>query len=416
MKGIVRSTRGRSKRNQAPDTRPLTEVCVASRVFAPEPAAASFRLQAVVEALAKDGCDVSVLTTTWRGFTSAPLAGVRVERWPVLRDKTGYVRGYLPYLSFDIPLFFRLLFSHRSDVVLVEPPPTTGVMVRLATAVRRTPYVWYAADVWSDATRIAGAPKIVVAAVKAMERFAVGGAGGIIAVSEGVAERVRLLGGKNVEVVPNGIDTDTYRPETVPPTEEELSALGVTGPYFLYAGTASEWQGARIFAEAMEKVAAEGSDAQLLYVGQGSEWGDLGKKAQDLKEEFGRDVVVLAPAMAPQDVARLLVGARYALVSIVPGKGYDFAYPTKVLAALAAGTPVLYAGRGPAASDLMENTLGRRVPYEVARIAEALLEEPEGSDAARTRRAAWVEANRSLAASGRAAAKFVLEVAKREKR
>ncbi|MDO5500237.1 MAG: hypothetical protein Q4F67_11230 [Propionibacteriaceae bacterium] len=35
--------------------------------------------------------------------------------------------------------------------MIVEPPPTTGLVVRVACALRRTPYVYYAADLWSVA-------------------------------------------------------------------------------------------------------------------------------------------------------------------------------------------------------------------------------------------------------------------------
>src|SRR5690606_39527813 len=71
---------------------------------------------------------------------------VRVRRARVLRDSSGYVRGYLPYLSFDVPAALRLLTVRRPDVVVVEPPPTTGVVVRLVCALRRVPYVYYRSE------------------------------------------------------------------------------------------------------------------------------------------------------------------------------------------------------------------------------------------------------------------------------
>src|SRR5690625_1410599 len=94
-------------------------VVVATRIFAPEPAAASLRLGALVRALADAGHRVTVLTTTAPG-RYVPPPGVRVRRWPVLRDRDGYVRGYLQYLSFDVPLALRLLLTRRPDAVVVE--------------------------------------------------------------------------------------------------------------------------------------------------------------------------------------------------------------------------------------------------------------------------------------------------------
>ena len=393
---------------------------IVSRIYSPEPSAASFRLKAVATALAESGTDVQVLTTLPAGKSCYPPNSeqqserIRVKRWPVLRDKAGYVRGYLPYLSFDIPLFFRLLLGDRSDVVLVEPPPTTGVVTRLATAIRRIPYVWYAADVWSDATKIAGAPGVVVAAVRAMERFAVRGAAGSIAVSEGVAQRVRALGGRNVVVVPNGIDTDIYRPDVPKLSAAELEARGISGPYALYAGTASEWQGAKVFAEAMDIVAETDRSSQLVFVGQGSEWEKLEQLSEQLRLRHGRDVVVLLPPTDPASVARLLVGAEVALVSIVPGKGYDFAYPTKVLAALASGVPAIYAGAGPLAEEMQASGLGWVTDHNPNAVAQALSTAFEagrrGEPDLHLRD--HVEAKRSLATTGKRVAQFVRSLAR----
>src|SRR5690606_19745606 len=206
------------------------------RVYAPESAAAAFRLEQLVRALAGRS-DVDVLTVRAPG-AHIPPAGVRVRRWPVLRDRPGYVRGYPPYLSFDVPLLLRLLVARRPDVVVVEPPPTTGAVVRVAAALRRVPYVWYAADVWSDATTSTGAPTVVQRAVRALESWVLRGAATSLAVSEGVAARVEELGGRAVVTVGNGVDTAVFSPDG------GTSA----GPRTLvYAGTASEWQGAEVF-------------------------------------------------------------------------------------------------------------------------------------------------------------------------
>ena len=385
----------------------------------PESAAASFRLEAVSSALCRLGNRTKVFTTK---FENAPANQVRrfpsggvlnVRRWPVLRDKSGYVRGYLPYISFDVPLFFRLLLGRKPQVLLVEPPPTTGAISRAVCAIRRVPYVWYAADVWSDATRTAGAPGFVSRVVEALEKFAMRGAAGVVAVSDGVAERVKELGAQNVLVVPNGIDTLTYCPDVEPLSVSDLSDLGITGRYLLYAGTASEWQEAEIFASSLEPVLRESSDLQLVYVGQGARWDQIGDIASHLNSTLGRAAVLQLGQRLPTEVARLLRGAEFALVSLAPGKGYDFAYPTKVLAALAAGTPVIYSGTGQVANDIREHGLGYVAEHAEAGVESAV------SLALRAGRSefdpaslhAWVVENRSLQAMGDKVAAFLLECA-----
>ena len=130
-------------------------VTLATRTFTPEPTAAALRLGALARALAAGGDRVRVLTSRLApsvasdarqgadgGVDAGEGAGlVEVRRAPVLRDRTGAVRGYVSYMSFDLPLIARLLAGPRPDVVVSEPPPTTGAAVRIACAVRRVPYV-----------------------------------------------------------------------------------------------------------------------------------------------------------------------------------------------------------------------------------------------------------------------------------
>lgn len=390
----------------------MASVVLVSRIFAPEAAAATFRLSALVRGLRDRGVPLRVLTSAPPpGLTPAnevDMPGAQVSRAPVLRDASGYVRGYAQYLSFDLPLAVRLMVTSRPEVVVVEPPPTTGAVVRVVTGLRSLmgrpiPYVYYAADVWSDASESVGAPSAVVAAVRAVERFALRGAAQVLAVSEGVADRVCELGADPVTVVPNGIDTDVFSPDG--PVPKDAPAV----PFLVYAGTASEWQGAEIFAEAMREVVARVPTARLVFLGQGSSWPALRRIASELPT----DAIELRPLVPPEEAAAWQRAAAGALVSIRPGLGYDFAYPTKVLAALACGTPVLYAGPGPATDDLREHDLGEAMEYAVPPVAEAMIRilgAHPSPDADRRRRAQWVLTHRSLARTGAEAAAAVLAV------
>ncbi|MCD2444069.1 glycosyltransferase family 4 protein [Agromyces sp. SYSU K20354] len=374
-------------------------VTIASRIYAPEPAAAAYRLAALANALAERGHQVTVLTTTVPD-DAAPAPEherIRIRRAPVIRDARGQVRGYVQYLSFDVPLFFRLVFGRRAEVIVTEPPPTTGFIVRLAAAIRRTPYVYYAADVWSDAAESTGAPAFIVRAVRRLERAALAGAARVIAVTDGVAERVRRLARRDrVTVVRNGVDTGIFTPD----------GARVDGPpTAVYAGTTSEWQGAEVFVHAMPRVRERVADARLVFIGQGSAWDDLRALAASVAPE-AVDFVDLLP---PDQAAARLRSARVGLVSLKPGLGYDFAVPTKLFAAAACGTPVLFAGEGASVAVVREGAIGTAVEYDVERVADALVAalsaRPTPSD--RTRISGWVRANASIAATGDRAAEVV---------
>ena len=379
-------------------------VRIVSRIFLPEAATASFRLAGVAQALRDKGVEVEVVTTTAPPGVAADEQG-RVRRFPVLRDKEGYVRGYLQYLSFDIPAFFRVLFSPRAAITLVEPPPTTGFFMRIAQRILGVPYVYYLPDLWGAASA-SFAPKLVVTAVKALETFAVRGAEAVIAVNEEIAETARTMGAKSVYLIPNGIDTDTFTSKVKPLSRAERDDNGLAdAPYFIYTGTASEWQGASIFISALAQV-IDNIPHHLVFLGKGSDW-DLLKEQAEQPDLKGR--VHVLQTLPPGETARWIAGAEAGLVSIKAGAGYDHAYPTKVLSTLACGTPVIYAGPGPARADIVDNSLGFCADYSVSSISKVFSDFDTGKSTLENReqRRQWVVNNRSLRASSRAVAKVL---------
>ena len=386
-------------------------VTLATRTFTPEPTAAALRLGALARALAVGGDRVRVLTSRLApsvardarqgvdgGSEPGEGAGlVEVRRAPVLRDRTGAVRGYVSYMSFDLPLLVRLLTGPRPDVVVSEPPPTTGAAVRIACAARRVPYVYYCADIVSDAAALAGVPSIVVRTVAGLESFALRGARRVIAVSDGVARRARDLGARDVAVVPNGVRVPdavvTGTPEGFPTCD---------GPVFVYAGTVAQWLAPEVFVDAFERVRARLGDARLVFVGQGSGWEALAERSRGVA---GVDMI---PAVSAEEADRWMARATATLASLRPG-GYDYAYPTKILASLAQGTPVIYAGPGQAARDIAEGELGVACNLDADAVAEAMVGLASGTAAwvgAEGARA-WVSMHRSVEASSRAAAAVV---------
>lgn len=384
------------------------KVVVASRLFTPEVGAASFRLQALVDGLVAQGADVSVVTTRPPQGSPGFNAPYRLSRWPVLRDAGGNVRGYFQYMSFDVPAFFRLLVAD-ADVVVSEPPPTTGVVVALSSALRRRPFVYYAADIWTEALSATNVPGIVVRVMRAAEGFALRRASKVIAISDAVAQKVEQFGvpWNRIAVVGNGINTSVFGPagESGPSNE----------PYFVYTGTMSEWQGADIFIRALPAVLAEHPGARIRFFGQGADEPHLKELAA--KTAPGR--ISFGGVIPPAEAARWIRGAAAALVSIKPGQGYDFAKPTKIYAAAGCGTPVVFAGTGEGAALVADNGLGEAAMYNVESVAAAMCRVVGAikSDAdGREARAGWVQQHASLAKSGQHAAAEVLSAVVRGER
>ncbi|MEO5980940.1 MAG: glycosyltransferase family 4 protein [Pedococcus sp.] len=381
-----------------------TSVVIASRLFPPEPGAAAYRLGALARTLAEQGAPVEVLTTrppSGSGAVHDP-RGVRGHRWPVLRDAGGNVRGYLQFASFDGPLFLRLLFVRRPGAVIVEPPPTTGTVVRIVCALRRIPYVYYAGDVSSRAAEGIGVSPAVVAVLRRVESWAMSGAAAVLAVSDGVAQEVdRLTGGSApVTVVGTGVDTEVFTPDRSVARSEH--------PTLVYAGTMSEIQGASVWVEAFTRVAEEFPEATLLLYGQGAQEPLLRSLAAGLPP--GR--VVFEGVASGARVATALSSAWAGLASLHPGVGYDYAFPTKMFASTACGTPVVYAGPGPGRSMVAEHDLGWASDWEPDAAADllrhALTTRPD--EATRDRLVAWTQRHASQGVVAGAAAQVVDEV------
>jgi glycosyltransferase involved in cell wall biosynthesis len=378
-------------------------IAIVSRLYAPEPGAASFRLAALARALQEAGAEVVVITAAPPpGYGGVPAGheDIEVRRAPVLRDRDGYVRGYLQYLSFDVPALFRMLFARRVDLVVNEPPPTTGVVTRIANGLRRRPYVYYAADIWSDAVATTSAPRIVARVVRAMERWAVRGAAVVISASEVFTERMRELGyGDRIVTIGNGVDTTLFGPGD--------DRVELDHPYLLYAGTASEVHGAGIFLVAAEKLLPTVPDLRIVFVGQGSERAELERRASRL----GEGAVRFEGRLEPEEVSRWIRGAQATLASVRP-EGYHRAMASKMYASVACGTPVVYAGVGPGREFASATGVGWAVDYDVQAVADAMraaLARPR-DEKERSRLAAWAAETVSLVAVARRGAEAVARV------
>jgi len=374
---------------------------IASRIYAPEPSAASFRLEALAHSLRDHGVDVEVLTSTYPGASDSNEQGFSVRRARVLRDKSGYVRGYGQYLSFDIPLFFRLLSTKRPDVVICEPPPTTGFVVRFVCALRRIPYVAYAPDLWSDAMESLQVSGVIRSAVRCLERSVYRGSALALSVLPEISNRLaKWMPASRVVTVGNGIDTTGY--------SVSGPAHSTGKPYLLYAGTASEFQGASIFVEAFALVAEKRKDLSLVFLGQGSEFELIRERAR----KVGAGRVAVLDRVPSAEAAEWLRGATATLVSIKPGLGYEFARPTKIYASVACGTPVIFAGNGAGRELVEENKLGWVADFTPEAIAQSILAAVETPVAAprRDKLAAWARENASLSGVANRAVEAILDM------
>lgn len=383
-------------------------VAIVSRLYRPEPAAASLYLGAVADELLADGHDVDVLTAAPPRGMRMQSRGERIRTFPVLRDANGYVRGYVPYMSFDVPLAFRLLFSRRPDVVLVEPPPTTGVVVRLVCALRRIPYVYDAADIWSDAAQLEPVSSVVIRVLRGLERFALGGAAHIVTISGGVLGRLRALGVRRpITVTGFGADTREFPYAEAPPQ-----------PLFVYAGSYSPSHGAEILVDAFARFLPSHPGHILRFIGNGVERPVVAARARELGVEAS--IEYLDP-VSPVELLPHLGSAAASLATVKPGTVYEYSYASKAFSSLATGCPVIFAGPGPTAELIdvanAEVRAGAACAYDAEAIAEAMARfaDDRATPAERSALSEWGSREHSMAAVAGRVAEILAGVARQER-
>lgn len=368
-------------------------IVIATRIFGPEISAASAILRIWAEEFRDRGHEVVILTAKPpRGSVINDPAGIEVRRATVKRDRQQYVRGYLSYMSFDIPLAFRLLFSKRADLYIVEPPPTTVAVVRVLGALRRTPYVVRAADYWTEAAELVTSNPLVIGTLRRLEAWGLRGARMLFAAHQPLIDRFRHVGIMTPAIpIGFGADTSHFRYEGQQPSQP---------PLFVYAGTHSEWHGASIFVEAMPQVLAHHPGSRLEFYGNGEERELMQQRARALG--ISESVEFHAP-IAPEQLSPILAHATVSVASLAPVAPNEYALATKVYSSLAAGCPVIYTGPGPTIEFLNDSEhphAGVAVPYEVDAVAAAMIAAASAPvpPAARAELAAWSATAYSLEA------------------
>lgn len=333
---------------------------------------ASVHLQAVLGGLLRRGEEVHLLTPRPGGLAPEALRAVRVHVLPAVGGGAGPEREASARRSDAAvgAVLDRLHADHPLDLVLER----YSLWGRTATAWARRAGVASVLEVNAPLVREQLAHRHLhdVAGAETVAREALGAAGVVVGVSEGVAGWARSLVGDpgRVHVVANGVDTRRITAVRRPGGVRPLT-VG-------FVGSLKPWHGTEHLLDAVAVLHRQDPGWRLLLVGDGPERERLVARGERLG--LG-DALEVTGAVAPDQVAaqlhRMDVGcAPYDAVG-------DFYFsPLKVYEYLAAGLPVV-ASRVPGMAALLrEGALGRLVrpgdPDDLARALAALAADPDG--------------------------------------
>ena len=165
--------------------------------------------------------------------------------------------------------------------------------------------------------------------LKTIGRWTFNSADVVFCYTEEEREATREIGvNTDIEVIANGVDTETFRPDG--PTSELIDA---DAPSVLFVGRFVEGKGPHHAIEAMERVRADHPDARLYLVGDGP-----------LREELEEDVSSRGLESAVEflgliEYDEMPAVFRSADVLVLPSRAEGF--PRVVMEAMASGTPVV---------------------------------------------------------------------------
>lgn len=284
------------------------------------------------------------------GLEASGITFVRVDApvRPIARRLRDLVFSRVPDLALRLrsraahELFVATLRDFRPDVVQFEAVEAAGAVGPIGAAFSRAgirPLIVYDAHnvetslqetIWkSDFTRPSRLPRAAYSYIqsKKLRRYEgrlIARSAHVLAVSEDDADALRELGASNVTIVPNGVDTDYYRPDAA------IAPLTRTRPYVVFVGTldfrpnidAVSW----FAGEVMPLLRAAGGGIDFVIVGR--------SPAPPVQRLAADDIDVVGPVI---DERPWIAGAAAYVVPLRSGGGMRF----KVVQAMASGVPVI---------------------------------------------------------------------------
>lgn len=303
--------------------------------------------QRIAEGLRDAGYDVDVFTRSPDAQDSGqPLTGTRNEDGVTVHRMRTLPTGNRIGRLLGGVLFGIGLVAHcgrnrgRYDAIttMTVPPVMMGWCGLLAARVGGAKFVYHCMDLHPEA---AAAVDLIdpsgklYSALQRADLETVQRADAVVVLSEDMVATLAERGHRreNVSIINNlNPVSDGELPEL--PDSLMKSAESYR---FLFAGNIGDFQGLDTVLEAFARLSSDDDSAELLFLGDGAAVDRLRRRCDELSLN---DRVVFHPSVSAEVAASALNEADAAVVSLAPGV-ISAAYPSKTMACMAAGAPLL---------------------------------------------------------------------------
>lgn len=359
-------------------------VLVLTFYFRPDLSAGSFRVSALVEALAEqlpEGSAIDVVTTQPNRYASfeaqAPAeeqsGSVTIRRIALPPHQSGMVDQSRAFAVFARQAW-GLARRHAYDLVFASTSRLmTGVLGAAIARRQKAPFYLDIRDIFTETMRevLGRSPlRAVMPVFDRMEAWTLKRATRVNLVSPGFMEHFRrFVPADRISVFTNGIDSEFL--------ERDFSGEGAAAnaeKIILYAGNLGDGQALhRILPEAARRLAGQ---ARFEVIGDGGRKRDL----QEALERSGVANVTLGDPLPRSELMQRYAEADVLFLHLNDFQAFRRVLPSKLFEYAATGKPILAGVAGSSAAFLAENVAGAEVfpPCDAQALVEAWERLPEG--------------------------------------
>ncbi|MHC1740739.1 MAG: glycosyltransferase family 4 protein [Anaerolineaceae bacterium] len=270
-----------------------------------------------------------------------PLPGITILRvyvYPALHRS--FFHRLINFFSFMFSSFFVGLGIKNVDAIWgTSPPIFQGWTAWCLARIKHSPFLFEIRDLWPEFAIGIGVlkNKLLIKLSYWLESFLYRHADQIVVNSPGFIPYMTQQGGKNIALVPNGVDPDMFDPSDTGQAFRDEHHFG-SSFIVLYAGAHGISNDLEVVLSAA-MLTQDTALIQYVFVGDGKEKQNLIHKAQELNLAN----VHFFASVPKQQMHEILAAADVCIAILKPLDLYKTTYPNKVFDYLAAGRPVLLA-------------------------------------------------------------------------
>lgn len=281
-----------------------------------------------------------------------------------------FIHRVFSFISFMLSSFWAGLKIRDVDLVWgTSPPIFQGVTSWALARLKRKSFLFEVRDLWPAFAIEVGVLRnpVLIKLSLWLERFLYRHADQVVVNSPGFLDHLRTHGAQNIQVVPNGVDTQMFDPYLT--GFEFRQRFELQGRFIaMYAGAHGMSNDLEVLLGAAS-ILKKWSEIAIVLVGDGKEKRALQSHAADI----GLTNVYFLPPVPKSGMAQALAAADACIAILKPIAMYATVYPNKVFDYMAAGRPVVLAIDGVIRDVVEQSGCGIFVsPGDPAALAEAI--------------------------------------------